>query len=94
MLKCCSLNYVIVSHCSVNSATFSYHSVNFEMLTVCVVIAFSYSPGLRFVQHRGSPRNFPKGGLTLPTRRLEYGFQGIVNAKNLRQTNFSPSDGG
>ena len=49
---------------------------------------------MRFVQHMGSPRNFPKGGLTLPTRRLEYGFQGIVNAKNLRQTSFSPSDGG
>ena len=32
-------------------------------------------------------------GLTLPTRGLNYGFQGIVNAKNLRQNSFSPSDG-
>ena len=33
-------------------------------------------------------------GLTLPTRGLRYGFQGIVNAKNLRENSFSPSDGG
>ena len=33
-------------------------------------------------------------GLTLPTRGLKYGFQGIVNAKNLPQNSFSPSDGG
>ena len=45
-------------------------------------------------QSRGGARNFPTGVLTLPTRGLKYGFQGIVNAKNLRQNSFSPSDGG
>ena len=43
---------------------------------------------------RGGDRNFPTRRLTLPTRRLKYGFQGIVSAKNLRQTSSSPSDGG
>ena len=38
--------------------------------------------------------NFPTGGLTLPTRGLKNGFQGIVNANNFRQNSFSPSDGG
>ena len=33
-------------------------------------------------------------GLTLPTRELKYGFQGTINAKNLRQDRFSPPDGG
>ena len=27
----------------------------------------------------GDARNFPTGGLTLPTRGLKYGFQGIVS---------------
>ena len=35
-----------------------------------------------------------RGGLTLPTRGLKYGFQGTINAKNLPQNHFSPSDGG
>ena len=43
---------------------------------------------------RGGARNFPTGGLTLPTRGLKYGFQGTTNAKNLRKILFSPSDGG
>ena len=43
---------------------------------------------------RGSARNFPTGGLTLPTRGLKYGFQGTINAKNLRKSHVSPSDGG
>ena len=43
---------------------------------------------------RGGARNFPTGGLTLPTRGLKYGFQGIVNAKNFLQNSFSPSDVG
>ena len=42
---------------------------------------------------RGSARNFPTRGLNLPTKGLKYGFQGIVNAKNLRQTSFSSSEG-
>ena len=33
-------------------------------------------------------------GLTLPTRGLKYGFQGTINAKNLRKTGDSPSYGG
>ena len=33
-------------------------------------------------------------GLTLPTRGLKYGFQGTIDAKNLRQNRFSASDGG
>ena len=48
----------------------------------------------RFFRNRGGTRTFPTGGLTLPTRGTKYGFQGTVNAKNLRQTSFSPSDGG
>ena len=44
--------------------------------------------------NKGGARNFPTGGLTIPTRGLKYGFQSIVNAKHLRQTSFSPSDGG
>ena len=42
---------------------------------------------------RGGTRNFPTGGLTLLTRGLKYGFQGNVNAKNLQQNSFTPSDG-
>ena len=34
------------------------------------------------------------GGLTLPTKRLKYCFQGTINAKNLRENRFSSSDGG
>ena len=33
-------------------------------------------------------------GLTHPTRGLKFGFQGAINAKNLRTTCFPPSDGG
>ena len=29
-----------------------------------------------------------RGGLTLPTRGLKYGFQGTINAKNLRKNRF------
>ena len=43
---------------------------------------------------RGVARNFPTEGLTLPTRGLKYGFQGTINAKNLRKIRVSPSDGG
>ena len=43
---------------------------------------------------RGGARNFPTGGLTLPTMGLKYGFQGVVNAKNFRQNSFPLSDGG
>ena len=39
----------------------------------------------------GVPLGIFRQGLTLRTRGLKYGFQGI--AKNLRQTSFSPSDG-
>ena len=43
---------------------------------------------------QGLRQEFSDRGLTLPTRGLKYGLQGIVNAKNLRQNTFSPSDGG
>ena len=32
--------------------------------------------------------NFRQGGLTLPTRGLTYGFQGTINAQNLRKIVF------
>ena len=38
-----------------------------------------------------APGNFRRG-LTLPMRGLKYGFQGTINAKNLRINSFSPSD--
>ena len=40
------------------------------------------------------PGIFLPGGLTLPTKGLKYGFQGTINAKDLPQNRFSPSDGG
>ena len=43
---------------------------------------------------QGWRKEFSNRGLTLPTRGLKYGYQGIVNAKNLRQNSFSSSDGG
>ena len=33
-------------------------------------------------------------GLTRPTRGLKHGFQGTINAKNIRKNCFSPSNGG
>ena len=41
-----------------------------------------------------SARNFPTGGLTLPTRWIKFGFQDAINAKNIRTNRFSPSNGG
>ena len=32
--------------------------------------------------------NSPTGCLSLPTRGLKYGFQGIINTKNLRKNRF------
>ena len=43
---------------------------------------------------RGGARNFPTGELTLPTRGLKYGFQGTINAKNLRKIAFHLPKGG
>ena len=37
---------------------------------------------------QGGARNFPTGGLTLQTRGLKYGFQGTINARNLRKIAF------
>ena len=42
----------------------------------------------------GWRQEFSEGALTLPTRGLKYGFQGTINAKNLRKNHFSPSTGG
>ena len=39
-------------------------------------------------ENRGGARNFPTGGLNLPTRGLKYGFQGIVIPKYLQQIFF------
>ena len=49
---------------------------------------------LMFNMARGGARNFPMGGLTLPTLGLKYGFQGTINAKNLQENCVTPSDGG
>ena len=46
------------------------------------------------VSKQGWRQEFSDGGLTLPTRGLEYSFQGTINAINLRKSHFSPSDGG
>ena len=43
---------------------------------------------------QGWRREFSDGGLNLLMRGLKYGFQGTINAKNLRKNRFSPSDGG
>ena len=43
---------------------------------------------------RGWCQEFSYGGLALPTRGLKYGFHGTINARNLRKSRFSPSDGG
>ena len=43
---------------------------------------------------QGWRQEFSDGGLTLPTEELRYGFQGTIDAKNLRRNGFSPSDGG
>ena len=43
---------------------------------------------------RGGARNFPTGGLIPPTRGLKYGFQGTINAKNLRKCRFHFPTGG
>ena len=43
---------------------------------------------------QGWRQEFSDGGLTLLTRELKYGFQGTIDAKNLRKYRFSPSDGG
>ena len=44
--------------------------------------------------NRGGARIFPMDGPTLSTGRLKYGFQGTINAKNLRKIGLSPSNGG
>ena len=43
---------------------------------------------------RGDARNFPTGGLILPTRELKHGFQGTINAKTLRKVAFQLPKGG
>ena len=37
---------------------------------------------------RDGARNFPTRWLTLPIEGLKYGFQGTINAKNLRKMAF------
>ena len=43
---------------------------------------------------QGWRQEFSDRELTLPTRGLKYGFQGIVNAKNLRKNSFDLPKGG
>ena len=49
------------------------------------------NPGVCWIQ--GWRQEFSDGGLTLPTRGLKHGFQGTINAKNLRKNRLSLSDG-
>ena len=44
--------------------------------------------------NQGWRQEISNGGLTLPTRGLEYGFQGTINAKNLRKISFHLPTGG
>ena len=44
-------------------------------------------------ENKGGARSFPTG-LTFPTRGLKYGFQGVINVKNLRQNSLLSSKGG
>ena len=60
-------------------------SVRSELLTLSKTVGVYYTGG--------GARNLRRGGMTLPTRGLKYGFQSVVNAKNLRQNSFSPFDG-
>ena len=61
------------------------------LFLVLVVLSSTY---LLHCQIQGWRQEFSDGGLTLPTRGLEYGFQGTINAKNLRKNRFLPSGGG
>ena len=75
-----------------------YYSFNAILLNLLSYYGCNFRRALRqgseyLVLDRGGARNFPRGGLTPPTRGLKFGFQGSVNAKNLRQNSFSPSDG-
>ena len=59
---------------------------------VCFYLIITYLEAREAGQ--GWRQDFLTGGLTLPTRGLKYGFQGALNAKNLRKNRFSFSDGG
>ena len=52
----------------------------------------SSNGNFKALTYMGGARNFPTG-VTLPRRGLKYGFQGFINAKDLRKNHFSPSDG-
>ena len=43
---------------------------------------------------QGWRKEVSDGGLSLPTRGLKYGFQGTINAKNLRKVAFHLPTGG
>ena len=58
----------------------------------CLLATPMKTPGA--TPRQGWRQDFSDGGLTLPTRGLKYGFQGTINAKNLRKNCVSPSDGG
>ena len=70
-----------------------YHQREQEVLEPLQCIPGIRHTGMIVGQGRGGARNFPTG-VTLPARRLKHGFQGTINAKNLQQSRFLPSDGG
>ena len=45
-------------------------------------------------KNQGWRQEFSDGGLTLQTKGLKYGFQGAINAKNLRKIAFHFLTGG
>ena len=62
-----------------------------KYLPIIELFFIGYYGGRR---EQGWRQEFSDGGLTLPMRGLKYGFQGTINAKNLRKNRFLPSDGG
>ena len=80
---------IFVKNCEVFKGELGYFKQILHIKRLLAIYQFTvqFSP-------RGGARNFPTGGLTLPTRWLKYGFQGTINAKNLRKHRVLPSDGG
>ena len=59
----------------------------------CSTAPWSSASTVRCFRQTGVAPGIFRRGLTLPTRGLKYGFQGTINAKNLRKNRLSPSDG-
>ena len=89
----CSLGATFANRCSyfagLRKTKLSERRRNFQFMAVHekrkeIFVMFS----------QGWRQGFSDGGLTLPTRELNYCFQGTINGKNLRKNRVSPSDGG